>query len=48
MLKHGRVATRIPVRNLDRAQAFDADKLGLQPSGERPGGVHYRFPTRLA
>jgi len=42
MLKDGRVATRIPVRDLDRARRFYADKLGLEPSEERPGGLLYR------
>ena len=42
MLKDARVATRIPVRDLDRAREFYADKLGLEPSEERPGGLLYR------
>ena len=42
MLKDGRIATRIPVRDLDRARRFYADKLGLEPSEERPGGLLYR------
>jgi catechol 2,3-dioxygenase-like lactoylglutathione lyase family enzyme len=42
VLKEGRVATRIPVRDLDRARRFYADKLGLEPSEERPGGLLYR------
>jgi catechol 2,3-dioxygenase-like lactoylglutathione lyase family enzyme len=42
VLNHGRVATRIPVQDLDRARAFYADKLGLEPSEERPGGLLYR------
>jgi len=42
MLAHGRVATRIPVQDLDRARRFYADKLGLEPSEERPGGLLYR------
>ena len=42
MLKTGRVATRLPVQDMDRARKFDADKLGLQPSEERPGGLLYR------
>ena len=42
MLKDGRVATRIPVQDLDRARRFYADKLGLEPSEERPGGLLYR------
>jgi catechol 2,3-dioxygenase-like lactoylglutathione lyase family enzyme len=42
VLKHGRVATRIPAQDLDRARRFYADKLGLEPSEERPGGLLYR------
>jgi len=44
VLKDGRVATRIPVQDLDRARKFYADKLGLEPSEERPGGLLYRCP----
>ena len=42
MLKSGRVATRIPATDLERARSFYADKLGLEPSEERPGGLLYR------
>jgi catechol 2,3-dioxygenase-like lactoylglutathione lyase family enzyme len=42
VLKNGRVATRIPVQDLDRARRFYAEKLGLAPSEERPGGLLYR------
>ena len=42
MLRHGHVATRIPAQDLDRARRFYADKLGLEPSEERPGGLLYR------
>jgi catechol 2,3-dioxygenase-like lactoylglutathione lyase family enzyme len=42
MLNDGRVATRIPVQDLDRARRFYAEKLGLEPSEERPGGLRYR------
>lgn len=41
MLKDGRVATRIPVRDLARARAFYSEKLGLEPAEERPGGLRY-------
>jgi catechol 2,3-dioxygenase-like lactoylglutathione lyase family enzyme len=44
-LKDGRVATRIPVRDLKRARAFYADKLGLEPTEEHPGGLLYRFAS---
>jgi len=42
MLKDGRVATRIPVRDLEKARAFYSEKLGLDPVEERPGGLLYR------
>ena len=42
MLENGHVATRIPVQDMDRARAFYAEKLGLEPSEERPGGLLYR------
>ena len=36
------VATRLPAQDLDRARAFYAEKLGLEPVEERPGGLRYR------
>jgi catechol 2,3-dioxygenase-like lactoylglutathione lyase family enzyme len=42
MLEDSKVATRIPVQDLQRARAFYAEKLGLEPSEERPGGLLYR------
>ncbi|HEY7488689.1 MAG TPA: VOC family protein [Streptosporangiaceae bacterium] len=41
MLKDGKVATRLPARDLERARTFYAEKLGLEPSEERPGGLRY-------
>jgi catechol 2,3-dioxygenase-like lactoylglutathione lyase family enzyme len=41
MLKDGRVATRLPAQDLQRARAFYADKLGLEPVEQRPGGLLY-------
>jgi catechol 2,3-dioxygenase-like lactoylglutathione lyase family enzyme len=41
MLKNGRVATRLPAQNLERARAFYAEKLGLEPVEERKGGLRY-------
>jgi catechol 2,3-dioxygenase-like lactoylglutathione lyase family enzyme len=41
VLKDARIATRIPVQDLDRARRFYAEKLGLEPSEERPGGLLY-------
>ena len=43
-LTNGRVATRLPAQDLDRARRFYAEKLGLEPSDERPGGLLYRRP----
>jgi catechol 2,3-dioxygenase-like lactoylglutathione lyase family enzyme len=42
MLEDGKVAARIPVQDLQRAKSFYAEKLGLKPSEERPGGLLYR------
>jgi predicted enzyme related to lactoylglutathione lyase len=35
-------AGRLPAQDLDRARRFYADKLGLEPSEERPGGLRYQ------
>jgi catechol 2,3-dioxygenase-like lactoylglutathione lyase family enzyme len=49
MLEHFEVATRLPAQNLARARAFYAEKLGLHPAEERPGGLLYRCGnTRFA
>jgi catechol 2,3-dioxygenase-like lactoylglutathione lyase family enzyme len=42
MLEDGKVAARIPVQDLQRARSFYEEKLGLEPSEERPGGLLYR------
>jgi catechol 2,3-dioxygenase-like lactoylglutathione lyase family enzyme len=42
MLQHADVATRLPAQDLGRARAWYAEKLGLEPSEERPGGLLYR------
>jgi catechol 2,3-dioxygenase-like lactoylglutathione lyase family enzyme len=42
MLERSDVATRLPVQDLKRARAFYAEKLGLEPVEERPGGLLYR------
>jgi catechol 2,3-dioxygenase-like lactoylglutathione lyase family enzyme len=42
MLENGHVATRLPVQDMLRARAFYAEKLGLEPVEERPGGLLYR------
>jgi catechol 2,3-dioxygenase-like lactoylglutathione lyase family enzyme len=42
MLANSSVATRLPAQDLERARAYYSDKLGLEPSEERPGGLVYR------
>ena len=42
MLNQARIAGRLPAQDLDRARAFYADKLGLEPVDERPGGLLFR------
>jgi catechol 2,3-dioxygenase-like lactoylglutathione lyase family enzyme len=41
MLSTAKVATRLPAQDLERAKAFYADKLGLDPVEEREGGLRY-------
>jgi tRNA-Thr(GGU) m(6)t(6)A37 methyltransferase TsaA len=41
-LGRGAVATRLPAQDLERARRFYAEKLGLEPVEERPGGLRYR------
>jgi len=40
-LSRGAVATRLPAQDLERARRFYSEKLGLEPSAERPGGLLY-------
>jgi catechol 2,3-dioxygenase-like lactoylglutathione lyase family enzyme len=42
LLRDSQVATRLPAQDLERARAFYAEKLGLEPIEERPGGLRYR------
>lgn len=42
MLRQASIATRLPAQDLERARAFYAEKLGLEPVEERPGGLRYR------
>jgi catechol 2,3-dioxygenase-like lactoylglutathione lyase family enzyme len=42
LLQLGEVTARIPVQDLERARSFYAEKLGLEPTEERPGGLLYR------
>jgi len=41
MLESSIIEARIPTGDLDRARAWYADKLGLQPAEEREGGLRY-------
>jgi len=43
MLEDARVAARLPTQDLDRARRWYAEKLGLEPAEERPGGLRYLF-----
>ena len=40
-LRDAYVAVRLPAGDLDRARRWYADKLGLEPVEERPGGLRY-------
>jgi catechol 2,3-dioxygenase-like lactoylglutathione lyase family enzyme len=42
VLDRARVASRLPAQDLGRARRFYAEKLGLEPVDERPGGLLYR------
>jgi catechol 2,3-dioxygenase-like lactoylglutathione lyase family enzyme len=43
MLENAKVATRLPAQDLERARTFYAQKLGLEPTEERSGGLRYRL-----
>jgi catechol 2,3-dioxygenase-like lactoylglutathione lyase family enzyme len=43
MLARAAVAVRLPAQDLERARAFYAEKLGLEPTEARPGGLRYRL-----
>ena len=40
-LAKAHVETRLPTQDLDRARRWYAEKLGLEPSEERDGGLRY-------
>jgi catechol 2,3-dioxygenase-like lactoylglutathione lyase family enzyme len=40
-LAHARTVTKLPCQDLDRARAFYRDKLGLEATEEREGGLRY-------
>jgi catechol 2,3-dioxygenase-like lactoylglutathione lyase family enzyme len=42
MLPDSPVATRLPVKDLERARIFYLERLGLEPVEERSGGLFYR------
>jgi catechol 2,3-dioxygenase-like lactoylglutathione lyase family enzyme len=42
MLADSEVAARLPVKDLARARRFYSEKLKLEPTEERPGGLLYR------
>jgi catechol 2,3-dioxygenase-like lactoylglutathione lyase family enzyme len=44
-LEYSSVAARLPVQDLERARLFYAEKLGLAPVEQRPGGLLYRCGT---
>ena len=43
MLARATVAVRLPAQDLERARAFYAEKLGLEPTEARPGGLRYQL-----
>lgn len=45
MLASSGVATRLPAQNMERARAFYAERLGLEPVEERPGGLPLKRRT---
>ena len=45
MLARATAAARLPAQNLERARAFYAEKLGLEPTEERPGGLRYQLAS---
>lgn len=47
VLARADVAPRLPAQDLERARAFYADKLGLQPVEEREGGLRYRCSSTV-
>jgi catechol 2,3-dioxygenase-like lactoylglutathione lyase family enzyme len=42
VLQSAGVAARLPTQDLQRARRFYSEKLGLEPTDERPGGLLYR------
>ena len=42
LFENAEVSTRLPAQDLERARAFYAEKLGLEPVEERAGGLRYQ------
>ena len=42
-LADARAETRLPAQDLERARRWYAEKLGLQPTEEREGGLRYEL-----
>ena len=42
-IRYTSVAARLPAQDLERARAFYAERLGLEPADARPGGLLYRI-----
>ncbi len=42
LFENAEVSTRLPAQDLERARAFYAEKLDLEPVEERAGGLRYR------
>src|SRR5258708_15265403 len=40
-LSNAHTVTKLPAQAVERARAFDGDKLGLEPVEERTGGLRY-------
>src|SRR4029450_12892993 len=47
VLARSDVQARLPAQDLERARRFYAEKLGLHPVEERPGGLRYRCGSTL-
>lgn len=45
MLASARVESRIPTQDLERARRWYSEKLGLEPSEEREGGLRYEMAS---
>jgi catechol 2,3-dioxygenase-like lactoylglutathione lyase family enzyme/limonene-1,2-epoxide hydrolase len=41
VLRDAHLGVRLPAQDLDRARAFYAERLGLEPAESRPGGLRY-------